>query len=112
MFAKAQARDACHMLWVQAGKVRWLERDQQAMLSQAQRRNRLKGGLLLWPGQLSTPWAQNSGQGDQWLRRSAEIPEEVDAEASVTPGYSGPGDSQQAPGTRLATLFPCQLRQL
>lgn len=23
MFAKAQARDACHMLWVQAGKVRW-----------------------------------------------------------------------------------------
>lgn len=23
MFAKAQARDACRMLWVQAEKVRW-----------------------------------------------------------------------------------------
>ena len=35
---------------------------------------------------------------------------EADAETSMTPVNSAPGDSKQAPGTILVTLFPCQLR--
>lgn len=41
---------------------------------------------MLWPRQAKRPLPQNSGQGDQWLRRSAvRYLSEVDAEASVTP---------------------------